>query len=113
MTRQEFSDNVTGIVKLYLENTYDFDTNPQLRISAARDIDIINGSELLADIADNNEAVEEAAGAQGAEYMDSTDAQVRRNPDFVPVKKLISKGADGKYAPDMNAIHRLVGTYFD
>lgn len=113
MTRKEFSDNVTGIVRLYLDNTFDFDSNPQLRIAPGTyDIDIVNGSEMLADIEDDNETVEDAAAAEGASDQDGTEFQARRNPDFVAVNSLINRNPGGRPQLDPEAIEQLVNSYY-
>lgn len=66
MNRKDFADAVAGMVKIYLDNSYNFDENPQLRVNPVTfDFTIVNGSDMLAEIEDSNEAVEDAAGAEG------------------------------------------------
>lgn len=113
MNRKEFTDAVTGMVKIYLDNTYSFDENPQLRVNPVTfDMTIVNGSDMLAEIEDNNEAVEDAAGAEGDADEAATDMQVKQNPDFYSVKRLIRTTDGAPSTPDEARIDAVAALYF-
>ena len=84
MNRKDFADAVAAWWK-YILTTAITSTNPQLRVNPVTfDFTIVNGSDMLAEIEDSNEAVEDAAGAEGDADADeaATDMQVKQNPDF-------------------------------
>ncbi len=112
MKREEFVGDVTDMIKIYIDNSESFDSNPQLRVNpdtfAAT---IVNGSDMLAEIEHSDETIEQAAGAQGAATEDDTDFQVTMNPDFYTVARLI-KVEDGKRVPDVKAVEKVADTYF-
>lgn len=113
MNRKDFADAVAGMVKIYLDNSYNFDDNPQLRVNPVTfDFTIVNGSDMLAEIEDNNEAIEDAAGAEGAANEDATDLQVKQNPDFYSVRRLITTAPNGSYVPDEAQIDAIAALYF-
>lgn len=112
MDSKDFTDKITGMIRLYLENADSFDSNPQLRVEPETlQATIVNGSDMLAEIDNSDENVEAAAAAQGMESQADTDYQASRNPDFYPVSTLISKRC-GKTAPCKKAITELVAAYF-
>lgn len=113
MTRNKLIDKITSLLDVYVDNIDSFDHNPQLRINPANyDLTIVNGSDMLEEIEDSNEAIEDAASADGAENEDSTDYQVKQNPEFYPVKKLIKEDAEGKFIPDKITISGFASNYF-
>jgi hypothetical protein len=115
MNRKDFADAVAGMVKIYLDNSYNFDENPQLRVNPVTfDFTIVNGSDMLAEIEDSNEAVEDAAGAEGDADADeaATDMQVKQNPDFYSVRRLITTAPNGSYVPDEAQIDAIAALYF-
>ncbi len=113
MNRKDFADAVAGMVKIYLDNSYNFDENPQLRVNPVTfDFTIVNGSDMLAEIEDNNEAVEDAAGAEGDADEAATDMQVKQNPDFYSVKRLIRSSNGGASIPDEARINAIAALYF-
>ncbi len=115
MNRKDFADAVAGMVKIYLDNSYNFDENPQLRVNPVTfDFTIVNGSDMLAEIEDSNEAVEDAVGAEGDADADeaATDMQVKQNPDFYSVRRLITTAPNGSYVPDEAQIDAIAALYF-
>lgn len=113
MNRKDFADAVAGMVKIYLDNSYNFDENPQLRVNPVTfDFTIVNGSDMLAEIEDNNEAVEDAAGAEGDADEAATDMQVKQSPDFYSVRRLITTAPNGSYVPDEAQIDAIATIYF-
>ncbi len=113
MNRKDFADAVAGMVKIYLDNSYNFDENPQLRVNPVTfDFTIVNGSDMLAEIEDSNEAVEDAAGAEGDADEATTDMQVKQNSDFYSVRRLITTAPNGSYVPDEAQIDAIAALYF-
>lgn len=114
MTREEFKKALTDNVNFYINNFYRFDSNPQLRINPdTKLVTLVNGSDQLTAIGDNDEAVEAAAASHGMANQEASDFQVTQNPDFYAVKHLLRPldGADGDI-PDEVAIEKIVATYF-
>lgn len=113
MTINEFKKIVSDNVQLYIDNFDRFDSNPQIRVNPELlSIDLVNGSDFLSGIADSEEAVEDAAAAGSAESDDAADYQVRQNPDFYPVKKLLDTLPDGKTVPSAKALEEIAKVYF-
>lgn len=113
MTRTEFADSIAASVIEYMESFDRFDDNPQLRVEPRTlSVLLVNGAEMLADLAYNDEAVESAAGAQGAATMDATDFQVRQNRDFYAVKSLLRPDGAGGSEVDLKAVEAVVSNYF-
>lgn len=113
MNRENFIKRIDENVQLYIDNFDRFDSNPQLRVNPASfSMEIVNGSDMLAGIEDSNEAIENAAGAQGAATEVYTDFQVTQNPDFYPLKKLFIVDGQGVARPDENAVSAIADIYF-
>ncbi len=111
MKREEFIERVKHLVSLYIENDNLFDQSPQLRVNpVALEMTIVNGGDIASDIADSEEIVEAAAGSDRPADEDADDFQVAQNPDFYPVKELITT-IDGKRQPAKRAIAQIAGNY--
>lgn len=109
MTKEVLIETITRLLNEYIENATSFDSNPQLRINPTTNaVTIVNGKDMLAEIEGSNEAIEEAASAEGAANEDSTDYQVKRNPDFYAVSSLLKTNNDGKRIPDLGAIKSIM-----
>lgn len=114
MTREQFTKAVTDTVQLYIDNFDRFGANPQIRVNPATlAVTLETGDDLLSEIADNDEALESAAGAQGAATEEASDFQVRQNPDFYAAADLVEVNATGHGRPCVKAIDRVVSNYFD
>lgn len=112
MTRDKLIDKITSLLDVYVDNIDSFDHNPQLRVNPVSfDLTIVNGRDMLKEIEDSNEAIEDAASADGAETEDSSDYQVKQNPDFYSVKKLVKEDYYGKFIPDKKAISYFASNY--
>ncbi|MBD5358255.1 MAG: hypothetical protein HDR88_14900 [Bacteroides sp.] len=112
MTHEELSKKIADLVEEYIENFDRFDSNPQIRVNPALDrVTLVNGSDMLEEIEDSDEAVEDAAAADGAETEDASDYQASQNPDFYPVKKLLKTEGSGKTVPDKTAIKKIADQY--
>lgn len=120
MKREEFVKAVTDLVQRYIDNFDLFDSDPQLRVNpASLEMSLVNSSEMRTAIEYSDEALEEAAASQGATYEDSTDLQVRQNPDFYPLRTLLTPHPAPGFAPtispgpDAKAIDAVAAVYFD
>lgn len=112
MTREEFIKRVTENVQGYIDNFDRFDSNPQLRVDPeSLYVDVVNGIDMAAEIEDSDEAVENAAAAEGAATKEADDAQVRRNPDLYAVKSILRPQGDTDI-PDSKRISEIADTYF-
>lgn len=113
MKQIEFIEGVSRILQNYINNSRYFDSNAQLRVNpATKAATIVNGSDMLAELADSDEAIEDAAAADGLRDEDSTDYQASQNPDFYSVKMLIQSGPSGKDEPSLPAIVQIADSYF-
>lgn len=113
MTREEFTDALRDAVKEYIDNFDRFDSNPMLRvIPDSLAVTLVNGSDIAGEVEDSDEAVENAAAAQGMADQEAADYQVTRNPDFYPVKKLLVALPGDKTGVNNAAIAAIVNSYF-
>ena len=112
MDKKEFEGVLTDAVQMYIDNFDRFDSNPQLRVNpVSLRVDLVNGSDLINEIEDSDEAVEDAAAAQGMESNDATDYQAKQNPDFYPVKPLLEPKGNTD-VPSAKKIDEIVKVYF-
>ena len=112
MDSKGFKHRLTESVQEYIDNFDRFDSNPQLRVNpVSLRVDLVNGSDLFAEIEDSDEAIEDAAASQGMESDEATDFQVKQNPDFYPVKKLL-KPEGATDVPSVVEIDKIVKKYF-
>ena len=112
MTREELIERIKHAVDQYAKAPEFFDANPQLRINPATfDVVAINGRDELEGIADNEEAIEDEAAADGAETEDATDWQAAQDPEFYSIKEYVVKDASGRLTPDVKAIEKLAASY--
>lgn len=112
MTQNSLTDSIIGLIREYIDNFDMFDSNPQIRVNpGAKTAALVNGKDMLAEIEDSNEAIEDAAGAEGDEIEDASDFQVKQNPDFYPVKSLLKTEADGSVVPDESGVDKIAAIY--
>ena len=101
------------MVQNYIDNFYDFDSNPQLRVNPELlYVEIENGYAYQDDIEYSDEVVENAAYAEGDATESASDYQAKQNYDYYPVKKLIKRAGEHKAVPDTEAIDAVVAEYF-
>lgn len=113
MKSDEFKKNIIEAVNTYIGNFDRFDNNPQLRVNPATlAVTLVNGSDMLTAIGDNDEAIEAAAASHGMANQEAADFQVTQNPDFYSLKTLIKATPDGGTVPDDKAVDAIVKTYF-
>lgn len=113
MDKEQFRKAVTREVADYIRNWDQFGSDPQLRVNPADlELRIFTSTDLARAVEDADEAVENAAIAQGAETEEADDWQVKQNPDFYPLKGLIKAEGKENTVPDPFGIDRIVRIYF-
>ena len=113
MKREEFVNACTDLVQRYIDNFYEFDSNPQLRVNPALLlVEIESGSAYLDDIAFSDEVIENAAYAEGDETESASDFQASQDYDYYPLKKLLKFISEHKAVPDKEAIENIADKYF-
>ena len=114
MERKDFVKAVTDLVQEYIDNWDRFDSNPQIRVNPQLlYVEAIDGRAMLEGIGDSDEAIENAAYAHGDESMSATDFQAKENPDFYPIKELISAVGHNLSVPDKDKIEKIADNYFN
>ena len=107
------TDTITRLVNEYIDNFDRFDSNPQIRVNPAKlSATLVNGSDMTAEIEDNDEAIEDAAAADGLATEDAADYQVSQNPDFYSVKQFLQVTPSGATIPNPVAIKNIAKKYF-
>lgn len=111
-TRSEFVNSVAEVVSDYINDFYDFDKNPMLRVNPeSKLVEVENGYAFQEDLGYSDEVIEEAAYAEGDATESATDNQAKQNFDYFPVTEFFNV-KDGKGTLDMDAINRLADRYF-
>lgn len=112
MDKKEFEAAVTTAVQTYIDNFDRFEPNPQIRVNPVTYfVEPMSGNDFFKEIEDSDEAIENAAYADGMATETADDYQVSQNPDFYPVKNLV-KTVAGNVIPDPEAIGKIVANYF-
>lgn len=112
ITRSEFKSTLTKMVSEFADTYSGFADNPQIRVNPALGIvDMVQGHDLLADIADSQEAVENDAAAETDRSEDVGDFQSAQDPDYYSMREFILN-KDGQPAVNYAAIDRLTDKYF-
>ena len=113
MTREEFKKAIRDNVEFYIGNFYRYDSNPQLRVNPdTLGMELVNGTDMLEGIGDNDEAIESAAASHGMAWQEASDEQVSRNPVYYSIKSLLEAVSDDKTLPNEKEIENIVGVYF-
>lgn len=106
------TEQITRLVNEYIDNFDRFDSNPQIRVNPARlTATLVNGRDMTLEIEDNDEAIEDAAAAQGDETEAAADFQATQNPDFYAVKKLLKTTPSGATIPAPEEIRAIAANY--
>ena len=112
MKRTEFTQSVIDLVNNYIDNFYEFDGNPQLRVNPELLlVEIENGYALLDDIDYSNMVIEEAAYVGGDRSESDDDNHAKQDFDYYPVKNFITV-TDGKGTVNIDAVNKLADKYF-
>lgn len=113
ITRDEFVKAVTDLVQEYIDNFDRFDVDPQIRVNPELlYVDLFDGKERNEDLGDSDEAIEDAAYAQGDETESASDYQATQDPDFYPVKGLLKPTGPHTSEPDKDGIEKIADNYF-
>lgn len=108
MTKDELVAAITKAVKEYINYPEVFDHDPQLRIVQARNEVIpITGRDALAGRAFNQETIECAASVEGDSYESAMDFQAELDPQFAPIKSLVTTDAAGHMRVNQAAVEKL------
>lgn len=112
MKKEDFKTAVTNSVQLYIDNFDQFEPDPQLRIDPVNFYaEPISGRDFANAVEDADEAIENAAYADGMADETAMDFQASENPDFYPIRELVER-KDGKVIPSATAISKIVSHYF-
>lgn len=107
-------ESIARLVNEYIENFDRFDHNPQIRVNPLKKTaTLVNGRDMQLEIEDNDEAIEDAAAADGMETEDAADYQASQNPDFYAVKSLLINTPAGTTIANAKAISDVAANYED
>ena len=113
MKKEDFVKAVTDLVQNYINNFYDYDSNPQLRVNPElKYVEIENGYAFQDDIEYSDEVIENAAYAEGDATESNDDFQASQNYDYYPVKKLLKHTGEHSAVPNAEAIAEIAAKYF-
>lgn len=113
MERKEFTNSVAEVVQGYIDNFYEYDKNPMLRVNPdLKLVEVENGYGFRDDVGYDDEVIEEAAAAEGDASESNTDNQAKQNGDYYPVKEFFTVDAHGKGTVNTAAIEKLADRYF-
>lgn len=113
ISKAEFVKSVNELVSNYIQDFFDFDANPQLRINPELLlVEIENGYAFQEDLGYSDEVIENAAYAEGDATESSDDFQAKQNYDYYPVKDFIERNADNQATVNTKAIDALATKYF-
>lgn len=113
MKRDALEKSIRDVVQEYIDYSAELEPNLHVRINPVSfDVALVRESDMLGELGDNDEAVEDAAGAQGAEYETAADFQVSLNPDFYPVSRFIAvSDDDSKQEVNTAAVAEVASNY--
>ena len=112
MKKEEFVKAVTDLVEEYIKNQSNYGDNAQLRVNPALlTVAIDTSNQFLEDLADSQEAIEEAAYVEGDESESAADYQVSENPDYYVMTALV-KLVNGRLIANHTAIEHVAKEYF-
>lgn len=113
VTRQEFVNSVNEVVQNYIDNFYDYDANPMLRVNPdLLLVEVENGYAFQKDLGYSDEVIEDAAYAEGDATMSNTDNQAKQNYDYYEVRGFIAVDAEHQGHVDEKAVNALADKYF-
>lgn len=114
MKREEFTQSVVNLVNNFIEDFFDFDSNPMLRVNPElKLVEVENGYAFQEDIGYSDEVIESAAAAEGDASESDDDFQAKQNFDYYPVREFVKVDSEGHGTPDTQAIERLADKYFN
>ena len=114
MKKSEFTEAVTGLVWVYINNEDLQGRNAQITVNPELlYVDLITDKEFQDALLNNQEVIENAAYAHDAAQYEAEDYQAQQNREFYPAWKLVTKDAQGKTIPDADAIEKVADNYFN
>ena len=112
MTRKELIENINTTLRRYLNATEYYGPDPQLSVNPVTlYVDLATDATRTAGLADSEEALEDAAAAQGDASEAATDFQARENPDYYPVSQFLKYTSGAPTVPDTAAVAALALSY--
>lgn len=112
ITKDEFKSSLNNLVEAYINNFEYYGPEVQIVVMPGNGlVDLVRAGDVLEDLADSQEAVENAAAASQPETADAADAQVKLNPDHYDVRRFFTI-TDGKGTVNVSAIDELAAKYF-
>ena len=112
MKEKDLAGVIADLVQAYIDDDSKMGPDPRIRVNPAEKRAMIVDSRDFADeIEDADEAVENAAAADGMAEEEAMDFQVSENPDFYPMRELVLTEKSGKRVPDMRKIDRIAKKY--
>ena len=112
MTRKEFIDRVNAAVAMYLGDFEAFEPDPHLSVNpVTMFVNVVCGPLMDQDIADADEAIEDAAAAEGDADESATDLQARENPDYYPIVQFLTVKPGHPTVANPQAIEKLAEKY--
>lgn len=112
ITKDEFKSSLNNLVEAYINNFEYYGPEAQIVVMPGNGlVDLVRAGDVLEDLADSQEAVENAAAASRPETADAADAQVKLNPDHYDVRRFFTI-TDGKGTVNVSAIDGLAAKYF-
>lgn len=113
VTREQFVNSVTEVVQGYIDNFYEYDENPTLRVNPdLLLVEVENGYGLLDDIDYSNMVIEEAANVGGDRSESDDDNHAKQDYDYYPARKFITVDSKGKGTVNKAAVASLADKYF-
>ena len=112
MTREEFKERVEDAIERFLDDFELFEPDPHLSVNPETlYVDVVSGKTMAEGVEDSDEAIENAAAAEGAADKDALDRQAGENPDYYPVYDFLIVHEGKATKADGRAIRRLVDKY--
>ena len=113
VTREQFVNSVTEVVQGYIDNFYEYDENPTLRVNPnLLLVEVENGYGMLDDIDYSNMVIEEAAYVGGDRSESDDDNHAKQDYDYYPARKFITVDSKGKGTVNKAAVASLADKYF-
>ena len=112
ITKDEFKSTLNDLVEAYINNFEYYGPEAQIVVAPGDGLlDLVRACDVLEDLADSQEAVENAAAADQPETEEATDNQVKLNPDYYDVRDFFTV-TDGKGTVNARAVEELATKYF-
>lgn len=112
MTRKEFIESVNDAVARYLDDFEQFEPDPHLSVNPVTHfVDVVSGQTMADGVEDADEAIEDAAAAEGDATESASDYQVKENPDYYPIAQFLTVSTHHPTVVNPKAIEKLADQY--